>query len=33
MGAFNKVASDVFDKLQLEAGMLLKTFTQPNSAS
>lgn len=27
MGAFNKVASDVFDKLQLEAGMLLKTFT------
>lgn len=26
MGAFNKVASDVFDKLQLEAGMLLKTF-------
>lgn len=26
MGAFNTVASDVFDKLQLEAGMLLKEF-------
>lgn len=27
MGAFNKVSSDVFDNLQLEAGMILSTFT------
>ena len=26
MGAFNKVSSELFDNLQLEAGMLLKTF-------
>ena len=37
MGAFNKVSSDVFDNLQLEAGMILSTFspdspTEPTDA-
>ena len=27
MGAFNKVSSEVFDNLQLEAGMILSTFS------
>lgn len=37
MSAFNKVSSDVFDNLQLEAGMILSTFspdspTEPTDA-
>ena len=30
MSAFNKVSSEVFDNLQLEAGMILKTFDPDN---
>lgn len=33
MSAFNKVSSELFDNLQLEAGMLLKTFNPDSPAA